>query len=291
MNDKFPVTTATFPNNPQLKLCLSGLGVLCFSKDNNRAEIGYLHLDEHDAMICMLDSKDNYLIPLDTSFRGKSLEVITPQKGMGECYFKEGQAESFASMLDLSEIYGEEAEFKNNVNFQSKIFIDDAVFFTEPKSVISVEPFDVKNPHTKLPPMDAGTGLWAHTKSRNITVKFNGNDIPLKPDETYDIRIWSRCPGSGESDFKYFYNILQNAGNTQYNLGEPENGAAWFTEYQLREFEMLAKRLNEFFVMKTASGGENQADLIEKLRYLIDILCAPKPCISVTFANKPRNLP
>jgi len=295
MNDTFPIRTNTFPENPKVKICLRGLGVLCFSKDNNRAEIGYVDITKHDAKICMSDSKGNYLIHPSTSLRGSRLEITTPDKGMGKCYFKGQENENFDSMLDLSEVYGEEAEFNGDDRFQSKIFIDDAVFFTVPESIISVEPVNVDDHTSRLPRKTAGTGLWAYTGGENVAVSFNGKNIPLEAGETYEIRIWSNCPGDGESDFKYYYDILKNAGPIRYNLEEPGSGnGVWFTGSELLEFESITKKLNEFFAMKkmvTISEDFSTQEISGKLKYLTDILCVPKPCLFVTFADRSRNLP
>lgn len=293
MNEQFPIMTDEIPQNPKIKIHLRGLGVLCFSEENNRAEIGYLDVDQvHDAEYGMMDSKKNVIIPYG-SMRGKTLEILTPEKGMGKCFYKQDDSRNFNIMLDLSELYGEAAEFRENARFQSRIFINDAIFFTDPDSITTVAPFDQDSPTIQKRPMEIGEGLFAYITDENVKVMLDGKEISLKADESYTISVLSQCRHPVEGDFKHFFEILQNAGNVQYNLKHPEGANIWFTDFEKEQFSELDDQFNNLFVSNSLNEeeiGNGKMAIFSKLRHLRALFCSPEPCLKVTFANRPRSL-
>lgn len=298
MNLQFPMTTSEIPENPKITLNLRGLGVLCFSEENNRAEIGYLDVPEmHDVQFGMVDSDDKAIIPFQ-SMRGQTLEIVTDGKGMGKVFNQSGSNKNFDLMLDLSEIYGDEAELKTDAVYQSRVHIDDAVFFTDPGNINKVVPFRMDSPNIKKRPMDIGEWLVAHTTRDDVRVFLDGEEKLLEGGKNYTISILSGCrqvtaAAPIESDFKFFFGILDNAGDVQFNLERAEEAKMSFTNLEKRNIFNVEEQFKRLFIENGGNGDATEGekrDIFGKLQFFSAMFCPPQPCVKVTFANRPRNL-
>ncbi len=286
----FPPTTNTKPNNPKIKICLSGLGIMVLN-EQAQAQIGYLPV--HPTLISIW--RNNQVIMLDCPMDGNDLEILSPDgEGKCECYIASGQDDSYENMIDLSEIYGGSAELDSTKSFPERIIIDDAVFFTEPTSLINVIKYEEGQTQSDQPLNGVGTGLWAYSKNPNASFRYKEVDYEPGEGETYTIRILSDCL-SDESDFKHYYDYLTNAGNTVYNLREPDENpnALWFTDMENRTLRAF---LNEFgsalpHLFDPSNEKIDRKSLINKLKWIAVKKCAPEPCLKVTFTNKARTLP
>ncbi|MBS1794374.1 MAG: hypothetical protein JSS81_11000 [Acidobacteria bacterium] len=292
MTTEFPVFTDTIPENPKLKIRLSGLGVLCFSEEHNRAESGYLDLEDHDAMFIMTRDSDTRTVIKYASMRGLTVEVATPEKGLGKCFYRDGSPMNFENMLDLAKIYPNASGFDPAAKFQARIFIDDAVYFTDAATIKKVIPFDQNKPTVKFNPRTIGQALFAYVENREVTVAINGETIPLESGETYTMHIQSNCREVKESDFKHYFDILKNPGDLRINLDFPEGHSPTSLVYEMRLFDALQEQFKSLLLKGEEDDKQRAiADFQGRLSFLQDIRCVPKPCLKVVYADEPRSLP
>jgi hypothetical protein len=291
MDEQFPPTTQQIPDS-RVKLYFRGLGVLCFSAERSRAEIGYLDLEDHDTEISMIDADGRIIIP-NQSMRGKNLTVTTPEKGIGAVF--EDAADdrrNLSKMLDLSEIYPG-AEFRDDgLKYQSKVFINDGVFFTDPTddSYAKVIPVNMASGAAK-PSLEIGRGLRAVIKSDTIYIRFGGRDYPVEANKSYIISIQSNCKQVAKGDFHHYFDILENAGDVRYDLEYEGGEDTWLTDFEQEEAERLEARLNKLVSFRSLLEDTDELKyIVDRLEYFRNAKCVPKPCLKVTFIDKPRSL-
>lgn len=289
--NNFPPLTDKIPPNPKIKICLSGLGIMVLN-NKARAEIGYLPV--HPTLISIWKN-DCEVVMLNESMGNNPLEILSPDgEGNCECYFESGKDENYENMIDMSEIYGNDAELDMSKPYQSKIFIADSVFFTEPSSLINVVQFvesGTSKPEQNL--HGVGTGLWAHSKNPNANFRFKGTEYRPGAGESYTIRILSDCRGSRESDFKFFFDHLTNAGESRFNLRALTANDLWFIDCEKRTLKEVLEQLSGFLpnLFDRKFDEKERSILINRLEWLVNMKCAPEPCLKVTFTNEPRSLP
>lgn len=294
MNEQFLPTTDQFPNDPLVKIYTGALGILCFNEEDERAEIGYL--DIHDLFISIFDSHNSPVIPPRSSMKDKNLEITSGQTGIGEIFERPNAPENFNLMFELAELYGPGADFANEPdNFQSKLFINDAVFSTHPDSLVDAIPFEQNRPSSTKPVRKTGRILVISTKNRNLSVKFGEEDIPLSPKDSYKILIQNGNCRSLDGDFKFYFDVLKNAGAIRYNLKFVSGGRfSPFTESEQQEIARLSNQAmsSSKTQMEPNEIHEERNELARQLSTLASVFrCPPAACQKVVFANRARAIP
>lgn len=288
--NNFPPTTEDIPVNPKIKICLSGLGILVIN-GHGVAESGYLTLPSHATMISIWRNDCERVITNEV-MGNNILEILSPNQGNCVCFLKENDPRNYTHMIDLNEIYPG-SNLDTSKSFQSKLFINDAVFFTEPDSRFDVEKYVEGTPGSEVDMPLIGSGLWGYSRNENATFTFKGQTYGTEPGETFTIRILSSCNADNADDFKYYYEYLTGAGSDKFNLRRKGTSNSWKIDCEKRVKEELQEQINEF--LSDDSGKRfskpNMDDIKNDLDWLNDIKCAPEPCLKVTFLDKPRSLP
>lgn len=299
MIDFIVPTTNEIPDNPRVRIFFRGLGAVCFNEDAKRAEIGYIAAPDHAPYILIMSSKGDII--KDESMAGKNLVIDAFDGNTTEAFYQTHDPRNLDLLLDLSEFYGE-SNIDPNASFQSKIYIEDAVFYTDPQCpLIKVEPFNDADANETYDIKRISSAAYAAVKSNTISIKYGSEEILLDDELTYNIFIRSNCPHPELSDFKYYYDIIQNGGAIRYNLKTVDENF-WLTDLERAYLKDLGTLLDDPDLTEDLDAAIVRQEYVDinpdisyardaQLKYLEDILCFPGPCLLVTFGHKTRSLP
>lgn len=294
MIDFIVPTTDQIPADPRVQIHFRGLGAICFNEDYKRAEIGYVSVPDHAPQIVIMDS--NSTIIKAESMAGKNLIIDSIVVGQTEAFYQSHDPRNLDLLIDLSEFYGED-DIMTNAAFHSKISIEDAVFYTDPQDPLTnVIPFNDADVNETYDRKRVATSAYAAVKSDKVSIDYGGEEIPVVEGVNYIILITSHCPLPESSDFKYYYDIIQNGGAIRYNL-KTADANFWLTDIELDYLTNLGTLLDDpdlkedldaAIVRQNYQGSDPERDA--KLNYLDAVLCYPGPCLLVTFGHQSRSL-
>ena len=259
---------------------------------SGRAQIGYLNVSSHPTMISIWKN-DCEIVLANETMGSNILEILSPTEDKCECFSVANDPRDYTHMIDLSEIYPG-SDLDTSKTFQSRININDSVFFTEPGSRFDVEQYVESGTPAPLKDITGiGSGLWAYSKNENATFTFKGQTYPSAPNERYTIRILSSCNANNADDFKYYFDYLTGAGASKFNLRRKGTYNSWKIDCENRVKEELQEQIDQF--LSDDSGKRFSEPKIDEIKnridWINDIKCAPEPCLMVTYLDKERSLP
>lgn len=297
-----PIKATSQLLDAQLTIYIKALGVLVFNHDhegNGRVEIGFLKVqgDEHAVLAGFYNRNGP---PPDTECPTK-IEGSKNFLGSGgriEIYDNGCSAENFDRVVDLAEVYGDQIRFKNDPSlYVAKMFIENAVVSVDGPSFVRAKGIPVKGSGPAIPAFEMARAVKIQIKGETQKITINGKDIQLLRDGLYDIVIDSDCRDT-EGDFKHFYDVLDGAGDTQYNL-KFENAARLFAAGQDKELGELLDDVEGFLNKDEIRSGSEIADKdehsekVEKLRGILRCVagakCEPSGCCPSRI-NESRSL-
>lgn len=288
-------TTDQMPAAPKLRIEFRGLGVLLFNNEISRAEVGYVKVTGHETFMEIIVSGQNNGSRIPIS--GKTLSITAAGNNSVRAFEKTSDLNNLNLIMDLSKLYGE-GQLKTNTSlYDAKIFINDAVFCSDKGSYPArVQPFysDTNSDLPDIGEMIISRAIHAATEHQNLTVTLDGKQVDeIKPGINYDILIWSRCPNDTESDFNYYYDLLQTPNRDRVNIRYIQKAPSWLTDAEFEIFKDLGNQLNDLYFKEKVLpiNPADEADLLVKLKWLAEIKCVDQPCLMTTFAHQSRSLP
>lgn len=293
-----PTITASQLENPQVTIYVKALGVLCFNHDSSRAEIGFLKVkkdngrDDHDLLAAFFGDPPPEIPSCPHKIAGD--QNFIGSGGSLEVYQNECSSENFNRLINLADIYGPDIDFKDETQFVAKMFIENAVFSVDGPSFVRATPFPISGTGQPKPTIEIARTIKIETKGKTDHIIINGESVALDPDKFYKIVLDSDCH-SAEGDFKLFYEILDGAGDTQYNLRFEEAGRL-FAGGQDAELGELLANLAEFLKHEAIPADADAHDkqisrMLEILGCLKGALCEPAACCPSRIDGKSLSLP
>lgn len=283
MSNQMPSTTGNLPEAPQIVMHVDALGLLCFNPDKNRAEFGFLLVNDHTLEIAITEKgTTNHLIPCGTKIT--VAENLIGSGGSIEIFEKEGDNQSLSFIPDLDDIYKPGFEFTEGAHFPCKLFIENAVISSDPDSQVQATPVGIAGPMMTKPPRQINRAVVISTKSPDGVIRINNKDIALERGKQYEGTITNgNCPHKPlDGDFKFYFNLLKNAGDTQFNMIYEDDPQPVISPGQRTELNALLESLNSFFTTEIAGGPDGKdkmrVDILRRLDCLKTILCKPAPC-------------
>lgn len=291
MTDTFPPKTDIFPDEPILTLYIDGLALLCFNQKKKRAEIGFMTLKNHDVFLSLYDSKGKEIIHRRKIKTGLN-RMTSEDAGTVELFKKGSDPRNFEHMYELSDLYTEQLELKPKLKYKTKFYIENAVFFTDPDSHEEVIAYEVKT-GKEVSTRKTGQVLGIASNSNKPVLSIGSEKIKLKKGERYNaILATGPCLAlSNDSDFKYFYTLLKNAGGKpQYNLKYKYDDFVWFSPFERLAMEKFTSDLAGYVKSTKSRKSGSRKQMLERLDGLKEKFCDPAPCSLATIGKKPSEL-
>jgi hypothetical protein len=294
------------PNNPTALVYINGRALLCFSRANSQAEVGFLKIDECHELFVTIYRPGHDPIP-DLLKPVKEITINSSRSGLGSLYYSvdsnneaDWDDEDFRHVLDFDEIHKiftpgimGRVKIKTGNSYLAELFINDATFFTATLSRNRGRIFAISGGLPSQPPLRRiGKIIGAQIDDEvvDIHIKFKDDSeqkITLQKENTpYEIMFRYKCATEIEgksTDFEKFYNVLRLPPNHkeldfEYETIEP-------IEPIQRERDLL-----QLFSRKDAklmSLIEKKPDL---LKLLENIIAATEACQAATKSECPSNL-
>lgn len=297
------------PQDPTARVIINGLGLLCFSRKYNRAEVGFLETESrHPLLLTIYDRLCNVVPPILPELQsGAEITINSNNPGLGQLYTPDMGARpdnsdehDFRHLLNLDEMHLEVFDYENvqikaDVNYLAKLFLSNGVFFnakrsTHPAKIRHRPKSPGGNNVTVFPRI--GKVIGANIGGDQVLVTVNGQPIPLARDANspYTIVIRYKCEreeGNAETDFERFHNALNlpkvDALDVFYNDIEPPDRIDCekhleraFNEKTLSE--EFCKNENLIQLIKSFGRSEEACQASTKPQCPGNLLGQPEPC-------------
>lgn len=307
-------------NNPTALVYINGRALLCFSKINNQAEVGFLELDECHELFVTIYKPDGNPIP-ELLKPVKKITVNSNHSGRGALYYSsdsddedDWDNEDFRHVLDFDDIHKAftpgplgRVKIRGGNTYLARLFIKNATFFTAKLSRSKGRVFAVSGgspgglPYRKIGKI---IGAQIDDSEVKIDIEFkDGTDDEImlqKTNKPYKIMFRYKCieeRAGKETDFEKFYGVLQSPlppGHREldfeYDVDEPIERIE--PEEKLLELFGLVKLsdLDELLERKDSKFMELIANTPALEKMLRNILLATEACQAGTKSECPDNL-
>lgn len=276
--------TEVIRSEPKAKLIIHGLPFLVFSRKNNRAELGFLDVEEHDLLIYINDNK----APIKIN-KGSTIKINSKNHGIGQVFRKPGDDRDFGLIVDLKKHHIGPVKVKKSYKFYAKMYINNATFYTEEKSVFEAE-LRQTNGNLKIPLSKIGKVGGVNIYDENFDILIDDEPIDLSAYESpYEITIQYQCPiriASRESDFKHIYDAVEVGDDKKftlfYNGDEPPS-------LSMKEVRSISNVLEQIQTLLRANEKEaeafNRDDFLIELDYVIKRVSCEVACQLLTSSQ------
>ena len=297
----FMETTEVKPNNhaATATLFVNGRALLCFSKKNERAEVGFLKIRRHDLLFTIYNASCDPVFgtPFDLSPR-TIIAVNSNNNGLGKLYYPPLETsidEDFRHLLDLDRIhkwfdFDERLNIKNDNDYLAELYIKNGIFFNAALSTRIGRVFPIGDPRqTVIRPRRIGKVIGTELNDDLVIIEISGKEpIHLRREEgPFSIVIRYKCINERPSiatDFQEFYSALKEFPSRKHDRCD--------LEYD--DVEQPYKHPCEKPLPARFEKDENFRESViknESFQKLLDsIILAEEACQAVTKTECPENL-
>lgn len=254
---------ANLPQSPRFDIIISGLCAVCFSEKNQRAEIGFLNVENHNFELRVYEEglrKPIYDLVLN---KNSEIKINADSKGMGFSYCPddENSKDDFRQMIDLHKIYDENLRFNVGAEFFSKMYISDAVFYTYCLSRYPVTWFWDEEGETQTRTGNRiGKVLGAKIENPRSGIEINTKPLDkISPENNYLIEIRFRCDEDNSQDLLLIYDVINGLkGRPKYGLFYDENESPCFLPSDYYRLQDLGIYINETLAKRDFDGSNRK---------------------------------
>lgn len=205
--------------HPTAKVIINGLAILCFSRRNDRAEVGFLSVQDHPLLLTVYGPDCQPIAPTPLEINsGTGIKISNGKPGIGAVYQTSADADdNFGNMLNFDELHSASSSavlgIKPNPYF-AKLYLNNGLFYTEARSVQKGSIFPENKPDTPIRTgIRIGKVIGAEIEGETITIDISSQLKPItleKAGGPYTIIIRYKCceTGATYTDMEDFHKVF-----------------------------------------------------------------------------------
>ncbi|HEX8638076.1 MAG TPA: hypothetical protein VF692_08445 [Pyrinomonadaceae bacterium] len=285
ITEQIPATDV-IDSEPTAKLIIKGLPFLVFSRKNNRAELGFLDVEEHDLLIYINED----LIPIKIN-RGSTIEINPHNPGIGKVFRRPGDDHDFGLVIDLNKHHTGPIKIRKPYNYFAKMYINSATFYTKVKSIFDAELQQI-NGNVKKRLSKVGKVGGANIYDKNFAILIDGKPLNLTAYEApYEITVQYQCPiktATRESDFHHIYDTVETADGMKFQLVYDGEEPPSLSMNEVKSINNVLEQIQTFFLANEKGEAEatlNRDHFLTELDYVIKRTSCEVACQVVTVSQ------
>lgn len=215
----FVETVRTKFDEPTARVIINGLAILCFSKTFNRAEVGFLNVENHPLFFTVYgpDCLPVAGTPAKVN-SGTGIKINAAVRGMGTLYYPaDKNDDDFRHLINLDELHrgfgGGRLGLKPNT-YVAKLYLNNGRFYTAARSRRGgdIFPVDARDRPVKIGHR-VGKVIGAELNEETVVIEISSRPEPIvlrKADGPFTviIRYKCECGPAMETDMERFYEVL-----------------------------------------------------------------------------------
>lgn len=273
---------------------IDGLALLCFSEMNNRAEVGFLNIEDpqHPLLIWIDGIADPIEIP-----KGGTIVINSNHFGIGSQFRSAGDDRDFGLLIDLDAVHGMPVSVVNSDKFYARLFVNDATFFTAVKSTFPARLVEIgASSEKQMGQIGKVTGAYIY--DGDVDLVIDGVPVDLSSiSRPYRIEIKYQClqgeptPTPG-SDYRFIYDVAGVPDGRRYDLIYDGNEPPYLSDSARARVAEILRKMQAVITSGSVEhlSQDERERLQAELEYAMLIVSCEVACQIVTIGLEPTEL-